>query len=293
MPLRVLHLYPPAKINLGLHILGKRPDGYHEVKTVLQKLALRDRVTLTLRPGRLRVRCSHPDVPDGAKNLAFRAAERLMKATRVKAGCSIYIEKRIPAAAGLGGGSGNAAAVLFGLRRLLGLDVTQEGLLALASDLGADVSFFLGGASCALGEDRGDRLTEIRPGPSRTVVLVKPPIAISTAWAYQEWKSGLTHPAPNPKILRRNPLFSWLPSEWEIFRNDLEPPVFQAYPVVGKLKEKLSELGAELAMMSGSGPTVFGFFPLDRQARRAARTMGQDGMLTRITRTLGVKERMF
>lgn len=292
MSLRTLHLYPPAKINLGLHVLGRRPDGYHVVKTILQKLALRDRVTLTLRRGSIRVRCSDPEVPDGAGNLAFQAAERLIKATGVKASCSIYIEKRIPAAAGLGGGSGNAAAVLFGLSKLLRLDIAKEGLLGLASELGTDVPFFLGG-SCALGEDRGDHLSEIRPGPVQNVLLVKPSIAISSAWAYQGWKSGLTRSFPNHKIQGVVPRFRWLPPGWEVARNDLEDVVCRSHPIVRELKEKLLEIGADFALMSGSGPTVFGFFRHAYQARQAVQIMRKDRMFAILTRTLGAGERMF
>lgn len=292
MPPRTLSLYPPAKINLGLTVQGRRPDGYHEVRTVLQKVDLRDRVTLTRRPRGLRVWCSHPDVPDGALNLAHRAAERLLEKTRSTAGCSVYIEKKIPAAAGLGGGSADAAAVLFGLNTLLELGLSMKALSAMAGELGADVPFFLGG-SCALGEGKGDRLTEIPPGPVRPVVLVKPPLSVSTAWAYGALKSGLTLPAGKPKMRYGKPVIPRLPPGWDAGRNDLEGPVVTAHPIVGELKSRLEKLGAEPALMSGSGPTVFGWFRDARRAARVARSIARDGFYSRLTRTLGVEDHMF
>lgn len=289
---RALTLYPPAKINLGLHVLGKRPDGYHEVRTVLQKLDLRDRVTLTVRPRGLRVWCSHPAVPDGAANLAHRAAGRLLEEAGASAGCSVYIEKRIPVAAGLGGGSADAAAVLFGLNRLLGLGRSAEELESLAAELGADVPFFLGGPR-ALGEGRGDRLSALPPGPVRPVVLVKPPVSVSTAWAYGALNSGLTHPPVKSKMSYLSPAILGLPRGWDALRNDLEPPVAQAHPVVGELKSRLGERGAVFTLMSGSGPTVVGWFDDALRARRAARSLAGKGMFCRLTRTLGVRDRMF
>jgi 4-diphosphocytidyl-2-C-methyl-D-erythritol kinase len=181
---------------------------------------------------------------------------------------------------------------LYGLPKLLRLDIPKEDLLMLASELGMDVPFFLGG-SCALGEDRGDRLSEIRPGPVQNVLLVKPPIAISSAWAYQEWKSGLTRPFPNHKIQGVKTCFHWLPTGWEVTRNDLEDVVCRTHPIVGELRQELLEFGADLALMSGSGPTVFGFFRHEYQARQAARMMRKDRVFAILTRTLGANERMF
>ncbi len=289
---RVLTLYPPAKINLGLHVLGKRPDGYHEVRTVLQKLDLRDRVTLTARPRGLRVWCSHPDVPDGPSNLAYRAAERLLDAAGSAAGCSVYIEKRIPVAAGLGGGSADAASVLFGLNALLGLDRPAGDLAGMAGDLGADVPFFLGGP-CGLGEGKGDLLKALKPGAVRAVVLVKPPFSVSTGWAYGVLKSGLTPSPVKSKITEEFRVHRFLPPGWDVGRNDLEGPVLNAHPEVGELKARLEDLGADFALMCGSGPTVFGWFGDVRRAGRAARILSGQGLFCRLTRTLGVGDQMF
>ncbi|MFQ5691610.1 MAG: 4-(cytidine 5'-diphospho)-2-C-methyl-D-erythritol kinase [Nitrospinota bacterium] len=294
-PPRVLTLYPPAKINLGLHVLGRRPDGYHDVRTVLQKLALRDRVTLTLRPRGLRVWCSHPDVPDGSSNLAYRAAKRLLRAAGGAggaAGLSVYIEKRIPVAAGLGGGSADAAAVLFGLNALLRLGRSGDYLAKVAAELGADVPFFLGGP-CALAEGKGERLSALKARPPTPVVIVKPPFSVSAAWAYGALNSGLTGPPAKPKMSYRTPRISGLPGGWDMLRNDLEKGVVEVHPIVGELKAELRRLGADFALMSGSGPTVFGWFSDVRRARRAARSLLGSGIDSRLTRTLGAQDRMF
>jgi 4-diphosphocytidyl-2-C-methyl-D-erythritol kinase len=194
--------------------------------------------------------------------------------------------------AGLGGGSADAAAVLYGLNRLLELGQSDEVLMKLAGELGADVPFFLGGP-CALGEGKGERLKELHPTRGHPIVLIKPPFSVSTAWAYGALNSGLTGQPVKPKISYRFPRISWLPRGWEILRNDLESPVLETHPAVGKLKNSLEELGADFSLMSGSGPTVFGWFKDVRRAKRAVRVLADKGMFCHLTRTLGAQDPMF
>jgi 4-diphosphocytidyl-2-C-methyl-D-erythritol kinase len=194
--------------------------------------------------------------------------------------------------AGLGGGSADAAAVLYGLNRLLELGQSDELLMKLAGDLGADVPFFLGGP-CALGEGKGERLVDLHPTCGHPIVLIKPSFSISTAWAYGALNSGLTGHPVKPKISYRFPRISWLPRGWEILRNDLETPVMETHPAVRMLKDRLKELGADFSLMSGSGPTVFGWFKDVRRAERAVRVLADKGMFCHLTRTLGAQDPMF
>ncbi|MFQ5911973.1 MAG: 4-(cytidine 5'-diphospho)-2-C-methyl-D-erythritol kinase [Nitrospinota bacterium] len=204
----------------------------------------------------------------------------------------MYIKKEIPVAAGLGGGSADAAAVLFGLNSLLGLGRSAEDLAELGAEIGSDVPFFLGGP-CALGEGRGELLAELKPGPVRPVVLVKPPFSASAAGAYGALNSGLTPPPAKSKMTYGSVRLRWVPPGWDVLRNDLEAPVQHAHPVVGELKARLKELGADFALMSGSGPTVFGWFRDVRRAGRAARVLAGRGMFCRLTRTLAAGDSMF
>jgi 4-diphosphocytidyl-2-C-methyl-D-erythritol kinase len=187
-----LSLTSYAKVNLGLHVLAKRADGFHDIETILQTIDLRDRIRITpLEEKRIEVRCDRPEVPSGPENLVHRAAQLILSEHEVPGGCRIEIDKRIPAGAGLGGGSGNAAVTLLGLNRLWDLNMSREDHLRMAARLGSDVPFFLEGGT-ALAEGRGERLTPLRLVPDFWLVLVKPAISISTAWAYGRVKIPLT-----------------------------------------------------------------------------------------------------
>jgi 4-diphosphocytidyl-2-C-methyl-D-erythritol kinase len=264
-----------AKINLYLEILGSRPDGYSEVAMILQSITLADRVHLQRRPHGILLICDHPEVPADARNLAYRAAELLQKECQTNLGVEIHIEKQIPVAAGLAGGSANAAAVLVGLNQLWGLGLTVGELQSLAARLGSDIPFCVqGGTQLATG--RGEVLQPLADWEGIPLLLAKPKhLGISTAWAYQAFRAHRAAALPSagaslptlPQVLaalERRDLLGLARS----LRNDLEQPVLAEYAIVGKLRQALLEVGALGSLMSGSGPTVFGIMAsLERAAQ--------------------------
>lgn len=254
----------PAKINPSLHVLGRRDDGYHDLAMLMQAVTLFDRVTLAVSSGNaIRVACPGVELPDGMDNIAARAAHALM----VKAGrfydVTIEIDKQIPVAAGLGGGSSDAAAVLLGLNELCGFGFSREELMAVGSDLGADVPFFVYGQT-AWATGIGDRLEPVGVMPSTWYVLVNPGVAVSTAWVYGNL-ALTTHGHMNK--LRRFP--KTVEEMVHLLHNDLESVTMKHYPVLAEVKARLEGCGALGTLMSGSGPTVFGLF-LDEETARAA-----------------------
>ncbi|MFQ3584827.1 MAG: 4-(cytidine 5'-diphospho)-2-C-methyl-D-erythritol kinase [Cyanobacteriota bacterium] len=264
-----------AKINLYLEVLGSRPDGYSEVAMVLQSIQLADRVELKRRQHGIHLSCNHPQVPLDATNLAYRAAELLQKESHSSAGVDIHIEKHIPVAAGLAGGSANAAAVLVGLNQLWGLGLTVGDLQTLGARLGSDIPFCVqGGTQLATG--RGEILEPLMDLEGIPLVLAKPrSLGVSTAWAYQTFRSlqedrtSASH--PNDRVSSLPQLLAALERQdpqalANSLRNDLEKPVLAAHAIVGELKRALCSAGALGSLMSGSGPTVFGMMPSLEQA---------------------------
>ena len=278
----------PAKLNLHLRVLSQRPDGFHDVETVLQSVAMHDVVTLVARPGPLAIRCGTPGVPLDETNLAWRAAERLagVVGRRGADGIEIRLDKRIPARAGLGGGSADAAATLLGLARVWGLEEIPGGLESVAASLGADVPFLLTGGT-SLGTGRGDRLTALPDLPAREVVVVVPEVGISTAEAYG-WLDRERRDGGSPLAGVR----SWPVAQqtWGDrfggFSNDLEAVAAARYPVIGKIRQVLVEEGADLAAMTGSGSAVFGLFAESGEAVAAADRCVTAGWTLLRTRTL-------
>ena len=277
-----------AKINLYLELLGSRPDGYSEVAMVLQSIHLADRLQLKSRPHGIHLTCDRPEVPADARNLAYQAAELLQKECHSAAGVEIHIEKHIPVAAGLAGGSADAAAVLVGLNQLWGLGLTVGELQSLAARLGSDIPFCIqGGTQLATG--RGEVLEPLADWEGIPVLLAKPKhLGVSTAWAYQAFRSrqgslgGDALPKPTlptlPQALaalsRQDP-----PALARSLRNDLEQVVLPEYAIVGELRQALLSAGALGSLMSGSGPTVFGIMPsleLAAQVRNTLRHQFQD-----------------
>lgn len=258
-------LFSPAKINLCLHVLGKRPDGYHELAMLMQSLDFGDTLELKLtnRPGEISVHCAGVDLLPGEENIAAKAARRMLSLSGQSAGVRIVIDKKIPVAAGLGGGSSNAATTLLGLNKLLDLRLSKKELMAEGVKLGADVPFFLF-ADKAWATGIGDQLQSVPPLPPVWYVLVNPGISISTAWVYQNL--GLTAPA----ILTKLPRFPITIDDLvAILENDLERVTINRYPLLAEIKEELIRLGARGALMSGSGATIFGLFAEEAQAAAA------------------------
>lgn len=261
----------PAKLNLGLKILRRRPDGYHDIVSVLQTVDLCDRLVFTpAATGETLVCADRPDVPDGPDNLVYRAVEILRRATGARHGVRVDLVKRIPAGAGLGGGSSNAAAALRALDRLWGTRLGPERLAALAAELGSDVPFFLtGGTAVATG--RGERIRPVDWEGDFWYVLVYPGFPVSTAWAYRNVRIGLTEAAAYGTFLDfaeksgricAGRLFACL-------ENDFLPLVEAVSGDVARILAALAARGAVACSVSGSGSTLFGVFREARQASAA------------------------
>jgi len=278
-------LISPAKINLFLAVTGKRPDGYHELVTLMCPITLADTVKIKLTRRKITVSCADPDVPEDETNLAHRAA-RLFLAhwTREKKGqpfgAHINIEKRIPVAAGLGGGSSNAATVLLALNRFYGKPYTRQELGAMALNLGADVPFFIfqqPAIATGIGEIFQPVTSDLH---AFSIILVHPPIRISTATVYQNLNLRLTKCQQQLKNLNlriEDILKRIQPGEIEKYLcNDLEMVTAVRYPEIEEIKQTLVSLGANGALMSGSGPTVFGLFRDKAVARSVFRHLTRE-----------------
>ncbi|EEL25123.1 4-diphosphocytidyl-2-C-methyl-D-erythritol kinase [Bacillus cereus Rock1-3] len=257
----------PAKINLSLDVLGKRQDGYHEVKMIMTTIDLADRLELMeLAEDRIEILSHNRYVPDDQRNLAYQAAKLLKEKFNVKKGVSITIEKTIPVAAGLAGGSSDAAATLRGLNKLWNLGLTIDELAELGSEIGSDVSFCVyGGTAIATG--RGERIEHIKTPPSCWVILAKPHIGVSTADVYGNLKlNRVTHPNVDKMVDVINA--GDYKGICDTVGNVLEDVTFKMHPEVARIKAQMKRFGADAVLMSGSGPTVFGLVHHDSRMHR-------------------------
>jgi 4-diphosphocytidyl-2-C-methyl-D-erythritol kinase len=252
----------PCKVNLLLNILGKRPDGFHELETIMQPVNLFDEICFERGGKGVRLSCSEKSLPIDSRNLAFRAAESFLEAANISGGVEIHLEKKIPLAAGLGGGSGNAATTLLALNELFGQPLTPEGLYEIAAPLGSDVPFFLQNKP-ALATGRGEKIQPLEGFPAlcgKAFLLIHPGFGISTPWAY---KNLARFPAAlNGKKERAVKLISFLQTAdletaAEKFYNSLEAPVLDKFPILELFQEFLRKNGALVSLMSGSGSTTF------------------------------------
>ena len=266
----------PAKVNLGLHIHGKREDGFHELETIFQMVSLFDDVELELLSSGIKLECDTPGIPTDDTNLVCKAALLLRKSYQVEGkGVSIRLKKKIPFGAGVGGGSGNAAGVLMGLNRLWDLNIDREKLFTLAAELGSDVPFFLT-SPCALGKGRGERLKVLESCSKFQVLMVVPGFPIATSWVYQNLRLKLTKRPNNISILRKNLSLSDITSLGSQLYNDLESVVIQKFPEVKVVKDELWAWGALGVLLSGSGSTVFGIFDDPEKAQVACASLNGD-----------------
>jgi 4-diphosphocytidyl-2-C-methyl-D-erythritol kinase len=255
-----LQLESPAKVNLRLEILRRRQDGYHELRTVFQKISLHDTLHFSLRTEKgISITADHPKLPIGKKNLVYKAVQSMFKVRGYKGGVHIEIEKKIPLGAGLGGGSSNAATTLMALNQLLETNLPQKELMEMGLGIGADVPFFLL-KGAAIGSGVGERLRE-EELPVLWYVLIYPNFEVSTRWAYrhfvltnQQFHINLHTFMKTPERISR------------ILFNHLEEVVAKKYPEINLMKEYLLSVGALGALMTGSGPTVFGLFPEAKSA---------------------------
>jgi 4-diphosphocytidyl-2-C-methyl-D-erythritol kinase len=258
-----LHLESPAKVNLRLEILKKREDGYHEVRTILQKISLYDTLHFCLEKEKwISITSDHPALPIGKRNLVHQAVQSILKRSSYKGGVRIKIEKRIPLGAGLGGGSSNAATALKALNQLLNMDLSTKELMGIGAEIGADVPFFFFKGD-AIGSGIGERLKKIEL-PVLWYVLIYPNFEVSTRWAYQS--SVLTK---KPFRLKLQAFPRTPKGISRILQNDLEEVVSKKYPQIGAMKQIICSVGALGASMTGSGPTVFGIFQGEGNALQA------------------------
>lgn len=280
--MREIKLKAMAKINLGLDVVRKREDGYHEVRMIMQTIRMYDQIMLTEQkePG-IKVKTNVSFLPVNEDNLVYKAAKLLMDEFQVTSGVEIDLRKFIPTAAGMGGGSSDAAAVLVGVNRMFKLGLSKQQLMERSVAIGADVPFCVLRGT-ALAEGIGEVLTPLPPLPKCFVLIAKPPINVSTKFVYTNLRANeLTwHPDIDGQIqaLRDGDLE-------EICRkmgNVLENVTIPAYPIISTIKEKMLQCGAVNAMMSGSGPTVFGIFSEQEQAEKAAELLREEEKIRQV-----------
>lgn len=280
--MRTLILQAPAKVNYRLDVLRRRPDGYHDLRMIMQRFDLCDDIQITLSdtPG-IRVTCGREGVPDGPGNIAWRAADELLSLAGREVGVDIVITKRIPVAAGLGGGSSDCATVLMGLNQLLELGLSDARLMEIGVKLGADVPFFIF-KKTAVAEGIGEQLTAIEQIPPVWLAIVNPNVPVSTAWVYQNLQ--LTNRSDDFRMPR---FYSSIADICAVLGNDLEAVTIRRYPVISEIKGRLRALGAVGVLMSGSGPTVFGIFEQEDAARKAVVELARGtGWFTAAARTI-------
>jgi 4-diphosphocytidyl-2-C-methyl-D-erythritol kinase len=272
----------PAKLNLGLHVLRRRPDGYHDVETVLHRIDWADRIAAAP-ADTLSMTCSDPTLPTDDSNLCLEAAHRLSTAFEVTAGARLHLDKRVPYGAGLGSGSSDAAATLRLLVRLWNLDPAPEDLHDIAAAIGADVPFFLMDAPAAYATGRGDVLTPLQ-GPESSyrmrgaVLVVVPDLEIATPWAYEQVTPDDQDRPDLPTLVQSDDWKQWRRN----LANDFEPPIAEAYPAIRDLRRQLREGGARYVSLSGSGSSVFGVFETRATAEAVQGELEDDSVQTHL-----------
>ncbi|MBU1087843.1 MAG: 4-(cytidine 5'-diphospho)-2-C-methyl-D-erythritol kinase [Candidatus Omnitrophica bacterium] len=256
----------PAKINLFLEVLNKRKDGYHNIETLFLKIGLFDKLNFKLIKKGIKISCMHPDVPEDATNLVYKAAKLLQQKTGSDKGAHIIIQKKIPVFAGLGGGSSDAAAALLGLNKLWKLGLEQKELLGLARKIGADVPVFVTNYTAAIGRARGDKLTPLDLENKFWILLVKPDISVSTKEVYGRLSSSLTRTKNDVKLLVHALRSKRMELIEKTLFNRLESAAFKQYKQLNKIKQMISAHGVRAVLMSGSGSVIFGLMNSRKEA---------------------------
>ena len=282
-----------AKINLGLDVLRRKEDGYHEVKMIMQTIHLHDQIHIRkIEEDEIRVRTNLFYLPNNENNLAYKAAKILKDEFQIPGGVSINLRKVIPVAAGMAGGSSDAAAVLFGMNKIFGLKLSMQELMDRGVKLGADVPYCIMRGT-ALAEGIGEKLTELPPMPKCHILIAKPPISVSTKFVYENLHANdmkqEDHPPVDAQIeaLKEGNLEKLVAN----MGNVLERVTVPEYPVIDQLKQMMVEEGALGAMMSGSGPTVFGIFTDSVQAKAAYQRIEKSGLSKQIYLTSPYNQR--
>jgi len=293
---RGVEVAAPGKVNLILRVLDRRPDSYHNLWSVMQAFDLSDTVIAETAGGEgIRMACEGADLPTDSTNLAYRAAERTLARLGLRRGIRLVVRKRLPVAAGVGGGSSDAAATIRALATLLETGWSRAEMAAVGEEVGSDVPFFFYGPT-ALVEGRGEHVSPLHLEGDRWLLLVNPGIAIPTAWAYGKLAAARANRTMAPDRLPRfepSPVTGDPPVlKWEellpLIENDFAPVMEAEYPVLREIRLLLGARGAEAAMLSGSGSTVFGLFANERSVRAAAEGLDRrPGWRTWVTRTQG------
>ncbi|MCD4780762.1 MAG: 4-(cytidine 5'-diphospho)-2-C-methyl-D-erythritol kinase [Candidatus Omnitrophica bacterium] len=267
--MKSLTLQAPAKINVFLKVKNKRKDGFHNIKTIFQRINLSDTLEFTLtKTGRIRLTSTLPTLPLGSKNLVYQAAEQLRLMYGVKNGIDIHIDKKIPVAAGLAGGSTNAATTLIGLNKIWQLGISKHTMIEHARRLGSDVPFFLEHCSWAMGTARGDQIEPLDIGSRFWHILVVPRKKITSGQVYQGLNLQLTKSVDNANILIQHLKNKDLRNIGRYILNDLESAIVQIAPSLQRLKERIKLLSGSGVMISGSGPAVFGLAKNQKDAEQ-------------------------
>lgn len=281
-----------AKINLGLDILRKREDGYHEVRMIMQTIQMYDvlKMKKVKKPG-ISLSVNYPYIPSDERNLVYKAAKLLMDEFQVKEGVDICLEKFIPVAAGMAGGSSDASAAMVGINRLFKLGLSERELMDRAVNIGADVPYCIMRGT-ALAEGIGEKLTRIAQIPDCFVLIGKPGISVSTKMAYESLQLDKISSHPDIDGMIRDIENGDLLTMTEKMGNVFEPGIIEKYPVIGEIKDLMEDNGALKAMMSGSGPTVFGIFDDREKMEVAAAVLRESGLAktvfaTEVTKTGG------
>ena len=277
-----LELKSLAKINLGLDVLGRRENGYHDVRMIMQSVYLYDRVFLKKKEeAGITLRTNLHYLPVDESNIAWKAADLLMREFELEGGLDIELEKHIPVAAGLAGGSSNAAAVLFGMNRMYRLGLNMEQLMERGLTLGADVPYCIMRGT-VLAEGIGEKLSRLPAPPACTVLLAKPPVNVSTRQVYEELDAESEWRHPDIDGILRGLEQHDLGQIAGSMGNVLEQVTVRHYPVIAQIKQIMKEQGALNALMSGSGPTVFGLFEERGQANMARKLIREQGLARQI-----------
>lgn len=269
-----------AKINLGLDVLRRREDGYHEVKMIMQTISLHDDLEIRrIKTPEIQVKTNLYYLPTNENNLVYKAAKLLMDEFGIKEGVAIQLKKRIPVAAGMAGGSTDGAAVLWGMNQMYGLGLSRQELMERGVKLGADVPYCVQRGT-ALAEGIGERLSVLPSMPKCTILIAKPGISVSTKFVYENLHANDLKPEQHPDVDRM--IEAMKEKNLDLFcermGNVLETVTIPAYPVIQEIKEHMMACGAAGAMMSGSGPTVFGIFHSPVQAKAAMKDLKVNGL---------------
>lgn len=277
-----INLKAMAKINLGLDVVRKREDGYHEVRMIMQSIHLYDRLSIkkTEKAG-IFVETNLHFLPTNENNLVYKAAKLLMEEFKIKQGVSIHLQKYIPVAAGMAGGSTDAASVLYGVNRLFHLGLSAEQLKERGVRIGADVPYCITGGT-ALSEGIGEKLTQLPSMPACYVLIAKPGISVSTKFVYENLKLSELEAHPDIDGMIEAIKAQDLKGVAALLSNVLETVTIKEYPVIEKIKNFMKEHGALNALMSGSGPTVFGLFDREKAALEAYQRLKEAGLAKQV-----------